>query len=202
MNLRSQISKPLEAPKSFDTDYTSQLRLQSQDGVNPATPQNKQRGAKSANIRPVDFFLSVPDEVLVQIVTRLDSTSDLCSLAYLNRRWQNLVEVRSLRTISKACNRPLNLNFTKWSSFQGCSNHWRSLFQQAYCIGVPVSPAQHRAAELATSWKKLFRSRFLAEAEVAPWEKPSPFEIQAASKQGKFKLLSGLSIWIYIIYFF
>lgn len=100
MNLRSQISKPLEAPKSFDTDYTSHLTLQSQDGVNPSTPQNKQRGAKSADIRTPDLFLNVPDEVLVQIVTRLDSTSDLCSLALLNRRWQNLVEVRSLRTNS------------------------------------------------------------------------------------------------------
>jgi hypothetical protein len=65
---------------------------------------------------------------------------------------------------------------------QGCSDHWRSLFQQAYCVAAPPSPAQHRAAELASSWKKLYMSRFLAQAEVAPWEKPSPFEIQAASK--------------------
>ncbi|KAG7668192.1 hypothetical protein KSW81_002091 [Nannochloris sp. 'desiccata'] len=67
MNLRSQISKPLEAPKSFDTDYTSHLTLQSQDGVNPSTPQNKQRGAKSADIRTPDLFLNVPDEVDAQI---------------------------------------------------------------------------------------------------------------------------------------
>ena len=56
------------------------------------------------------------------------------------------------------------------------------LFQQAYCLGLPASPAQHRAAELARSWKRLFQSRFLAQAEAAPWDKPSPFETKAASK--------------------
>ena len=64
---------------------------------------------------------------------------------------------------------------------QGCSDHWRSLFQQVFCIGA-ATPVQHRAAELATSWMKLFKARYIAQMDVGPWEKPSEFEVQAASK--------------------
>jgi F-box-like len=94
MDSRSEISKPLGATKLPETDYTSQLTaIESQMGVGPSTPQNKQRGANPTDILPSDFFSTVPDEVLVQIVTRLDSTTDLCALALVAKRWQSLVEV-------------------------------------------------------------------------------------------------------------
>jgi hypothetical protein len=94
MNLRSQVSRLFGAFKASEADSSSQLPLQSQDGVNPSTPQNKQRGAKSTDMLPSDAFMAVPDEVLVQIVTKLNSTSDLCSLASVAKRWQSLVEVK------------------------------------------------------------------------------------------------------------
>jgi hypothetical protein len=86
------------------------------------------------------------------------------------------------------------------SILQGCSDHWRSLFQKSYSVGVPLTPAQHRAAELATSWKKLFQSRFLAQNDVTPWEKPSTFEIQAASKLKNYKTFSMVSIFSSILF--
>ncbi len=92
MNLRSRNSK---ATKNSETKAASQLRQQSEDRVKPRTPQSKQRGSRDPpDDFPSDLLLNdVPDEVLVQIITRLGDISSLCVLARVSKRWQSLVEV-------------------------------------------------------------------------------------------------------------
>lgn len=97
MELGSHISNALGAFLLPETDYTKQLQLDSNMGVGPSTPQNKQRGAKGAEMVSVDFFSTVPEEVLAQIATRLDSTSDLCALASVAKRWHTVVEVKNFK---------------------------------------------------------------------------------------------------------
>jgi hypothetical protein len=92
MNLRSQAAKDFAATKGFETADASQLALQSEDGQNPSTPQSKERAAATDTL-PTDLFLTVPDEVLVQIVTRLGAVCDLCSFSSVNKRFKASVEV-------------------------------------------------------------------------------------------------------------
>ncbi|KAK9829572.1 hypothetical protein WJX72_006550 [[Myrmecia] bisecta] len=57
------------------------------------------------------------------------------------------------------------------------NRRWKILFLQRW---GPLTAIHERAAKLANGWGNLFRSKHLAETQAAPWQRPSPFEIQAS----------------------
>ena len=96
MELGSQIANPLEVFEVPETDYNANPNCDSNMGAGPSTPQNKQRRPKDATNLSLDLLSTLPDEVLTQIVTRLENKADLCALASVAKRWQSVIEVKSI----------------------------------------------------------------------------------------------------------
>lgn len=64
-------------------------------------------------------------------------------------------------------------------TLQNADAYWRGEFAERW---GGLTELQGEAAKLAGSWKNLYASRAGTDRTHAPWQKPSPFEVQVAGE--------------------
>ncbi|KAL6781397.1 hypothetical protein ACKKBG_A10990 [Auxenochlorella protothecoides x Auxenochlorella symbiontica] len=120
----------------------------------PETPTQAIESSKRRRVADACPLLELPEELLERALLYSTTPRDLCAIAQCSTR---------LRTIS-----------------DNADAYWRGEFAERW---GGLTELQGEAAKLAGSWKNLYASRAATDRTHAPWQKPSPFEVQVAVRR-------------------